>query len=898
MSDPYGVPSSRRPSAAPLVDRIRGEVDAWRDGGYAGASETSARLLRHWFHDDHVATDSVVPFRWYFAQRDAIETLVYLHEIARTRRTGDLIARYASLPVAAEGQPYPRYVFKMATGSGKTKVMSLAVVWSYFHALREPDSPMSTTSLVVAPNLIVYERLREDFAAGKIFKSDPLIPPDWARDFDLQIALRGDPVPMGATGVLVLTNVQQLYERESTQEHDPVSTLLGPRPRTSRPEAPVLEQVAARGRVLVLNDEAHHLHDETNSETGEPLVAIRSLRRLDELADRGISAQLDFSATPKDVQGRLFAETVVDYPLSQAIEDGIVKRPIIGEISGGAPEVVSDDASIRYRQRLQAGIAKWRSHKEAMEPAGHKPLMFVMAENTAAADQIATYLETQADLTGRVLTIHVNVTGRQRGEVRRGELEQAREWARQVDSDDNPYSAIVSVLMLREGWDVRNVTVIVPLRPLTATNQILPEQTLGRGLRRMTPPGSGVDESVVVIEHEAFRRLWDDVLIDPEYQGIERAGVDAAGRPPQVIAVEPDRLEFDIEIPQLPRVLQRQAANLRSLRVSDIQPRQLPLPEDVTTDLIHYVGRDILTGEEVERAVYALERPQDPSAVLAWYVNELQRDARLTGQFAVLAPVVKSYVEERFFDRNVPFDEGRVLAALAEPAVQEMLLAVLKEAVNEATLAASVRVPTDYKAAPLSATKPFLWSGQTVGARKSLFNLQPCDSGLEIRIAQFLDRCADVAAFAKLAREMRFSLEYRAEGGRLAFYYPDFVARSVDDTYWVIEAKGRVDADVPRKDERAARWAVDATIVSGDKWSYMRVDEELFESHEAALADLSSLAAAVHARRRESVRANLRSKSTDSKAKALGLLEQLQSRLGSGTDLDEESRQFRGRDGD
>ena len=66
--------------------------------------------------------------------------------------------------------------------------------------------------------------------------------------------------------------------------------------------------------------------------------------------------------------------------------------------------------------------------------------------------------------------------------------------------------------MLREGWDVRNVVVIVPLRPLTAAAKILPEQTLGRGLRLMGGAGSGWDEKLIVIEHEAFRDFWDKEL--------------------------------------------------------------------------------------------------------------------------------------------------------------------------------------------------------------------------------------------------------------------------------------------------------------------------------------------------------------------------------------------------
>ncbi|MGI8875433.1 MAG: hypothetical protein ACR2KP_14160 [Egibacteraceae bacterium] len=198
-----------------------------------------------------------------------------------------------------------------------------------------------------------------------------------------------------------------------------------------------------------------------------------------------------------------------------------MKRPVIGELSGDV-EAVSDDASVRYRQRLGAAVAKWREDTERLPLAGYTPLLLVMAEDTAAADQLARYLDTLADLSGRVLTIHVRLRGTNKGEVISDDLERARDFARNADDPQSPYRAIVSVLMLREGWDVPNVTVIVPLRAYTARAQILPEQTLGRGLRRMTRPGSGVSERVVVIEHEAFRSLWDEELAEESLE-LERA---------------------------------------------------------------------------------------------------------------------------------------------------------------------------------------------------------------------------------------------------------------------------------------------------------------------------------------------------------------------------------------
>nr|MBA2322952.1 DEAD/DEAH box helicase family protein [Pseudonocardiales bacterium] len=183
MSGPYDLPTSRQVSTAPLVAGIREHVDAWRRGGYPGASETSARLLEHWFLDEHQTPDGL-EFRYYFAQREAVETVIYLYEVARHRTLPALAGQFASRPIASDGTPYPRYVVKAATGSGKTKVMSLLLAWSYFHRLREPGSELTTTSLVIAPNLIVFERLRMDFENGAIFRDDPVVPPEWRPDLD------------------------------------------------------------------------------------------------------------------------------------------------------------------------------------------------------------------------------------------------------------------------------------------------------------------------------------------------------------------------------------------------------------------------------------------------------------------------------------------------------------------------------------------------------------------------------------------------------------------------------------------------------------------------------------------------------------------------------------------
>ncbi|MBN1865035.1 MAG: DEAD/DEAH box helicase family protein, partial [Victivallales bacterium] len=184
--------SGRRPTRLLLVPKIRAAVDAWRDKGYPGASEITRRLFSYWFEEDHKVAGFSVPFRYYFCQREAMETLVWLVEIYGKPDAKDLIQSHAEVyrkdlfadnivfqttmdgrrqirryvpELDGDGvqdlspEDLRRFGFKMATGSGKTWVMAMAVVWSYFHKKRLPGSELSTNFLIVAPNVIVYQRL-------------------------------------------------------------------------------------------------------------------------------------------------------------------------------------------------------------------------------------------------------------------------------------------------------------------------------------------------------------------------------------------------------------------------------------------------------------------------------------------------------------------------------------------------------------------------------------------------------------------------------------------------------------------------------------------------------------------------------------------------------------------
>lgn len=841
--DPFAVPE-RRPASdgTHLVNGVRAAVDAWRAQEYPGASKTTARLLAYWFDDEHRATDGT-PFRFYFCQRESVETLIYLTEIERVGNFTDLL-EYASQGILVQpGETKrQRLAFKMATGSGKTMAMSLAIVWSYFHSMRENGSPAASSFLVIAPNVIVFERLKTDFGDGATFRRDPLVPPEWQEDFDLAVLLQDDPAPVTSRGALFLTNVQRLYESrdaDSASGMNPVEAMLGPRVKKDAATASaedLMDRIAGRGRLMVVNDEAHHVWDE-KLEWNKSIERLhRALQeRSPDDPEAGVTSQLDFSATPKDQKGQIFRHVVVDYPLAQAVGDGIVKTPLIGEVTGAEIEIGETPVQ-RNRQWLDVAVGRWRKFHEDLSPAGKRPILFVMCENTQAADEAGDYLRQMEEFAGdQLLVIHTNRSG----DIRKDDLDLARKAARDVDGLDSPVRCIVSVLMLREGWDVRNVCVIVTLRSLTAASKILPEQALGRGLRRMTPPGSGFDEKVVVIEHDAFRDLWSKELDGGLI--VERQDADKIETGAVTIFPDEGKSRYDIAIPQLTRALGRAETPLDQLDPAEVEPPASPLeiPQVEPDEYIKYRGIHLVEKDVVEEYEFHVPYAEDPSGVLTYYTRRVADAAgvgRVSGAFATLAPMVRRYLIEQLFVERVDLDDKIILKRLAENDAQQIVIGAFDKVIRE--LAIVEREPTiEESAMRLSQTPAFPWSRQTVEAQKTVFNLAAVDNKFEGRFAQFLDAASDVNAFAKLTLQSRFALEYISSSGALRYYYPDFVVRLADDSCLVIETKGMEDLDVAYKDKRARRWCKDASQLSGRDWQYVKVRQKVFDAYTGESAD-------------------------------------------------------------
>ena len=863
---PPEVKTYRRSSPNRLVNPLRAAVKEWRELNYYGASDTTRELLNYWFERPHrmKAGDEEIDFRYYFCQREAIETFIYLIEVRQLRSLSSLVfdfgganAETEALGIKPEDDEWARYAFKLATGAGKTKCMSLAVVWSYFHALRESESEMAKHFVIIAPNLTVFERLKEDFrpegGGPDIFIKDPLIPPEWRGDWNLSVVLQDEAGGASTGGVLYLTNIHRLFEPRSRKKGD-AETYDWAGPNVSKSKAldtgaELRDRITSHKRILVLNDEAHHVWDPGSAWN----QAIRWLH--DTLGRRlgsGVIAQLDFSATPKDNRGRMFPHVVCDTPLGEAVDAGIIKTPIIGR-TRDLIEQAHDDASYRYEAHLRLGYERWLRSREEWIRSGKKPLLFVMCEDTEAADQITRRMNADGvfkELNGKTINLHTNLKGKikkkkiggqtievfeeSEKEISDEDLKAIRRISRELDSNESPYNCIVSVLMLREGWDVRNVTTIVPLRPYSSKANILPEQTLGRGLRRMTPPGQA-NELVTVVEHPAFSSLYEQEL---EQEGLPIEILETEQVPATTVSIFPDEKKdwdtLDIVLPTLSAAHEIQP-KLEGLSINDVKDAfkpysPLPLGNKGETE-VKYEGRHLITDEVVEQMKVSLPLLKNGITAISFYVRELEAACKVQSTHAVLAPLLQTFLGEILFGEKVSLSDQRLTGRLADQDVREHIRAVFVPLIRQRTVKTEKR-KAQGEVISLRNWKPFqaTYSERrpVEQAKGTLFNLVPCNQALEVAMTAFLDRAPDVAAFAKNAGPQALRIDYLTADQRLAFYTPDFFVRSDDGNYALIETKGRQDVDVPRKAAAAVEWCKTASKGSV-KWEYVFTPQNVME---------------------------------------------------------------------
>lgn len=838
----------------PLVAVLRKKVKEFRDSGYAGASATSKSLLNWWFKEPHLLPrfdGTAEEFRYFFAQREALETIVYLYDVVHAKDKFDLMRFDSSGIVSAQlfDETWRRYVIKMATGSGKTKVMSLALAWSFFHKTYEADSQLARNFLVIAPNIIVLDRIYKDFQGLRIFFQDPAIPDNgfdgrnWRDDFQLTLHVQDQVRVTHSTGNIFLTNIHRVYAGEdippSPDDDNTMDYFLGKRPSGATTDSKVDLGMIVRDidELMVLNDEAHHIHD-------AGLAWFQSIQDIhNRLLQKGgaLSLQLDVTATPKHNNGAIFVQTVADYPLVEAIWQNVVKHPVLPDAASRAKLVERQSARYteKYADYIDLGVIEWRKAYAEHQKLNKKAILFVMTDDTRNCDDVAEYLEGHyPELKGAVLVIHTKNNG-EISEAASGkakeELEVLRRQSNQIDDATSPYKAIVSVLMLKEGWDVRNVTTIVGLRAYSAKSNILPEQTLGRGLRKMYP--GDVEEYVSVIGTDAFMDFVES--IQAEGVELERKAMGDGTKPKTPLVIEVDHgneqkdiAALDIEIPVLTPRVYREYKNLTDLNAASMPFQKVTYHQFSEAEQREIVFKDITTGEITHTTMLDAAGIADYRSVIGYFAQTVMKELRLVSGYDVLYGKIKSFVRDNLFDQPTDLESPNTLRNLSELAATKTVIETFKKAVNDLT----VRDKGDAEirdTIKLRQTRPFIVKDQGyLMAKKSVFNRVVGDSHFELQFASFLENCSDVVSYAKNYLAVHLKLDYVNANGDIANYYPDFIVKKNDHEIVIVETKGQAGLDVPLKMQRLKQWCDDLNRVQNSiQYHFVYVDEENFEKY-------------------------------------------------------------------
>ena len=845
----------------PLVATLRKKVREWRNKKYEDASETSKALLNWWFKEEHIIYNkdgSSYNFRYYFAQREALETVIWLYEVAKVKDKYDLI-RYNSTGILSPQmftEDWLRFVIKMATGAGKTKVMSLVVAWAYFHRLYEPDSDLAKNFLLITPNVIVFERIKNDFAGNRIFFTDPVLPDNgyqgqnWQDDFQITLHLQDDLRGISNTGNIFLTNIHRVFESDvneaSEEDEDTSEYFLGDKPVIKTNDSIVDLGMIVRDidELIIINDEAHHLHDPKSA-------WVKSILDIDNrLKQKGtkLSLQLDLTATPKKNDGSIFVQTISDYPLVEAIHQRIVKQPVVPDEAsrGKLKEKQSALFSEKYRDFINLGVEEWKKAYREHKKTNKKAILFIMTDDTKNCDEVAEYIETSfADLKGAVLTIHTNKSGEISENVsgkNKDELNILRKQANDIDSLDSPYKVIVSVMMLKEGWDVKNVTTIVGLRPYASDSKILPEQTLGRGLRRMYFGREDIDEYVSVIGTPAFMDFVES--IKGEGVLLEKQLMGSGSKPITPMVVEIDKNnpkkdieKLDIEIPVMSPRIQREYKNLADLDVSSFGNKKVKIKTFSEQEKREIVFKDIVDEKVHHTTILTGDIEPNHQSVIGFFAQAIMRELRLFGCYDILFGKVKDFIENYMFDSSVNLSDLNLLRNLSEVEYIKLIKDIFKKGINELTIRdkGDAEIKNYIK---ISEARPFVVNDKPFFIpQKSVFNRIVGDSNFELEFSAFLEKCDDIISFAKNFQNKEANalrIEYKNAEGFIANYYPDFFVKRDTKTVFIIETKGREEEDDKLKFSRLVKWCEDVNSRQ-TKMTYkaLYVKQEDFEKNKA-----------------------------------------------------------------
>jgi type III restriction enzyme len=646
------------------------------------------------------------------------------------------------------------------------------------------------------------------------------------------------------TGNLFLTNIHRVYAGDesipSFDDDNLEDYFLGTRPTGKTNESKVDLGVIVRDidELVVVNDEAHHIHDSRLAW----FQSIQDIHNRLKQKDRFLSLQLDVTATPKHNNGAIFVQTVCDYPLVEAIIQNVVKHPVLPDFASRAKlvEKKSSKFTEKYADYIHLGVEEWRKVYPEHEKLGKKAVLFVMTDDTKNCDDVAEYLEsTYPEFKDAVLVIHTNNNGEiseSDSKKSKEELEKLRKQSNQIDTWVSPYKVIVSVLMLKEGWDVRNVTTIVGLRAYASKSNILPEQTLGRGLRRMYLEADAA-EYVSVVGTEPFMDFVESIKSEGVQLERKPMGAGTAAHAPIIIEVDNENVKkdvdkLDIEIPVLAPRIYREYKRLEDLDLNAFGHKKIAYKQFSEAEMREIIFKDITTGEINHSTFLDSAAVTDYRSVIGYFAQVIMKDLRLVSGYDILYGKVKEFIGQYLFTSAVDIDDLNTIRNLSELEATKTIIETCKKKINELTIQdkGSAEIREYIK---LKQIRPFVVKTQNYFmAQKSVFNKIVGDSQLELLFAAFLEKCDDIISYAKNYFAVNFRIDYVNADGNISNYYPDFIVKTSPKEIYIVETKGQEDLDVPLKMERLKQWCEDSNAAQNKiRFDYVFVEEEEFEKY-------------------------------------------------------------------
>ncbi|MDX9703023.1 MAG: DEAD/DEAH box helicase family protein [Candidatus Auribacterota bacterium] len=945
--------------ASALTNRVN---QVWENGDFiVNTSPVTQDLLKFWFEQVYCDTRSI---NFHVGQRQAILNTIYVHEILKSEAVSDmyqminedLLVEIDPFYLRKDKFSHPKYCVKMATGTGKTWVLTALLIWQYLNAKYEAQKTGRFTKnfLVVAPGLIVYERLLDaflgketeegarEFDLSDIKKFHELFIPAEYRDevfgFIQNNVVKKEDIGKKVTGegIIAITNWHLLSGAEESVEvevsalEDPsvaVKEIFPVRPGTSAGHSlesldnqylsgEELKYLASFDSMLVFNDEAHHIHEIKTAGEITEVEWQKSLNVLSENKGKQF-IQIDFSATPYDVTGsgtrrtkHYFPHILVNFDLLEAIHEGLVKTIVLDRRNEIA-SMNSEDLDFRavregnkaialsdgQKLMLRAGLQKLKNleehfieiSKDKQGVSSKHPKMLVICEDTSVSPLVTDFL---TDSEGFAPEDVVQIDSDKKGSIPAKEWVTLKQKLFNIDKHEKP-KIIVSVLMLREGFDVNNICVIVPLRSSEAP--ILLEQILGRGLRQMwrepefeeikaenrvlllqrrQEPKNYID-LLSIIEHPAFLQFYEDLISGGYVATSTRELGDRGSVLGDMITVglKENYQDYDLYIPviiqdreehlELPEMTLDKLESfdigftLEQLKKMVQRDGEQFFSEELTCQTrfgTYYVTADLFTAKSYNEFLSKITKIISSNVTKVSQRKTKDYPTMQINQVALVG-LIDNFIRNKLFNQtfNPLHDNNWRVLLLSQTQITEFIIKQISKMIydmqnNINVDEAIVRRRYFSEVDSLRMRENFsLILEKTIYERLSY----PSNKGeLERKFMLYCEHDSGVTSFLKInERYHDFAhISYIRADGILARYYPDFIVKTEGNIY-LVETKAQdniTQENVLQKHRSALNWIHQVNEVNPEDrdnsiWHYVILGENTFynfKSRNASVTDM------------------------------------------------------------